>query len=121
MLLDIQMPGIDGYETCRRIRADERTAYLPVVMVTASGEQQRLSALESGADDFVTKPFNQAELLARVASLARIKRYHDTIHRQAGEHGEVGEKAPVDVVPDHVDDGILRDGGREVARGPEAD
>ena len=85
VLLDVVMPGMDGHEVCRRIRADERTAYLPVVMVTASGEQQRLSALESGADDFVTKPFNQAELLARVASLARIKRYHDTIHRQAGE------------------------------------
>ena len=54
-------------------------------MITASGEQQRLAALESGADDFVTKPFDQGELLARVASLARIKRYHDTIERQAAE------------------------------------
>ena len=85
VLLDILMPGMDGHEVCRRIRADERTAYLPVVMITASGEQQRLAALESGADDFVTKPFNQAELLARVSSLARIKRYHDTIRRQADE------------------------------------
>ena len=62
------------------------TEFLPVVMITASGREQRLAALEfGGADDFVTKPFDQAELLARVASLARIKRYHDTIRRQADE------------------------------------
>jgi len=79
------MPGLDGYEVCRRIRARERTAYLPVVMITASGGQQRLAALEAGADDFVTKPFDQSELLARVASLTRLKRYHDTIERQANE------------------------------------
>ena len=54
-------------------------------MITASGSQQRLEALEAGADDFVTKPFDQNELLARVASLARLKRYHDTIERQAAE------------------------------------
>ena len=85
VLLDVVMPGLDGYEVCRRIRARERTAYLPVVMITASGSQQRLEALEAGADDFVTKPFDQNELLARVASLARLKRYHDTIERQATE------------------------------------
>ena len=85
VLLDILMPGMDGYEVCRRIRADEATAYLPVVMLTASGAQQRLDALEAGADDFVAKPFDQSELLARVASLARIKRYHDTVRRQAAQ------------------------------------
>jgi class 3 adenylate cyclase/CheY-like chemotaxis protein len=85
VLLDVVMPGLDGYEVCRRLRARERTAYLPVVMVTASGGQQRLAALEAGADDFVTKPFDQSELLARVASLTRLKRYHDTIERQASE------------------------------------
>jgi class 3 adenylate cyclase len=85
VLLDILMPGLDGYEVCRRIRADEATAYLPVVMLTASGAQQRLDALEAGADDFVAKPFDQSELLARVASLARIKRYHDTVRQQAAQ------------------------------------
>ena len=85
VLLDILMPGIDGYETCRRIRANEATSYLPVVMVTASGQEQKLRAIEAGADDFVTKPFEQAELLARVRSLVRVKRYHDTIARQAAE------------------------------------
>ncbi|HET6561895.1 MAG TPA: response regulator [Marmoricola sp.] len=85
VLLDILMPGIDGYEVCRRIREQDHTAYLPVVMVTASGDEQKLKALEAGADDFLTKPINTSELLARVASLARIKRYQDTITRQSGE------------------------------------
>ncbi len=85
VLLDIVMPGMDGYEVCRRIREQSDTAYLPVVMVTASGDEQKVKALEAGADDFLTKPINQSELLARVASLARIKRYQDTIKRQADE------------------------------------
>ena len=79
------MPGIDGYEVCRRIRGAPETAFLPIVMITASGHQEKKRAIEAGADDFVSKPFDQSELLARVASLARIKRYHDTITRQAAE------------------------------------
>jgi class 3 adenylate cyclase/CheY-like chemotaxis protein len=85
VLLDVVMPDLDGYEVCRRIRADERTAFLPVVMLTAYDGQQRVAALEAGADDFVRKPFDQSELLARVASLARIKRYQDTIRAQRAE------------------------------------
>jgi adenylate cyclase len=85
VLLDIVMPAMDGYEVCRRIRANPETAYLPVVMLTASGDQEKIHAIEAGADDFVTKPFNQGELLARVASLVRVKRYQDTIQRQAAE------------------------------------
>ena len=85
VLLDILMPDMDGHEVCRRIRSTPATEFLPVVMITASGKEQRLSALQSGADDFINKPFDQSELLARVASLARIKRYHDTIKRQAAE------------------------------------
>jgi class 3 adenylate cyclase/CheY-like chemotaxis protein len=85
VLLDIVMPGIDGFEVCRRLRADDATRFLPVVMVTASGAQEKLAAIEAGADDFVTKPFDQHELLARVRSLLRIKDYHDTIEAQAAE------------------------------------
>ncbi|WP_193046424.1 response regulator [Mycolicibacterium baixiangningiae] len=85
VLLDIVMPGMDGHHVCRRIRQDPKTAFLPVVMITASGQQEKLAALLAGADDFISKPFDQGELLARVASLARLKRYHDTINRQAEE------------------------------------
>ena len=85
VLLDVLMPGIDGYEVCRRIRRNPVTAFLPVVMITASGDQEKVHAIEAGADDFVTKPFLPGELVARVASLVRIKRYHDTIERQSTE------------------------------------
>ncbi|HZB42136.1 MAG TPA: response regulator [Ilumatobacter sp.] len=85
VLLDILMPGMDGYEVCRRIRENPTTAFLPVVMITASDTAQKLRATEAGADDFVAKPFDQGELLARVKSLVRIKSYHDTIRRQSEE------------------------------------
>jgi class 3 adenylate cyclase/CheY-like chemotaxis protein len=85
VVLDILMPGMDGYEVCRRIRQDPGTAFLPVIMITASGEEEKIRAIEAGADDFVSKPFDQAELLARVRSLVRVKRYHDTIEHQADE------------------------------------
>jgi DNA-binding NarL/FixJ family response regulator len=89
VLTDVVMPEMDGYELCRRLRADPATRLLPVVMVTASGDREKVSALEAGADDFVQKPFNQAELLARVASLLRIKTYQDTIQDQATELAEL--------------------------------
>jgi class 3 adenylate cyclase/CheY-like chemotaxis protein len=85
VLLDILMPEMDGYAVCRAIRDDPATRFLPVVMITASGDQQKLAAIEAGADDFVTKPFDQAELVARVRSLVRLKHYHDTIETQAAE------------------------------------
>ncbi len=85
VLLDVLMPGIDGYEVCRSIRRNPATAFLPIVMITASGDQEKIHAIEAGADDFVTKPFLPRELVARVASLVRIKRYHDTIERQSKE------------------------------------
>src|SRR5688572_14073173 len=85
ILLDIQMPVMDGYEVCRRLRDDPTTLALPIVMITAAGDQEKLKALEVGADEFIAKPFNQAELLARVKSLLRIKSYHDTIEAQAAE------------------------------------
>ena len=88
ILLDIHLPGITGYEVCRRLRADPATRFLPVVMVTSSDREVRLDAIEAGADDFITKPFNHQELLARVRSLVRIKRYHDTIEAQKRELAE---------------------------------
>lgn len=79
ILLDIRMPGMNGHEVCRRIRSDPSTQALPVVMITSEGPDEKLTALEAGADDFILKPFDRNELLARVRSLLRIKQYHDTI------------------------------------------
>lgn len=88
VLLDIMLPGIDGYEVCRRLRADPKTSFLPVVMVTASGLPEKVKAIEAGADDFIAKPFDQPELLARVKSLLRVKTYHDESERQKAELAE---------------------------------
>ncbi len=82
------MPGMDGYEVCRRVRDNPATRLLPVVMITASGDQEKIKAIEAGADDFIPKPFNQPELLARVKSLLRVKEYYDTIQAQAAELAE---------------------------------
>ncbi|HLZ23703.1 MAG TPA: response regulator [Ktedonobacterales bacterium] len=85
VLLDVVMPRLDGYQVCRRLRTDPASSFLPVVMITASEHQERVRALEAGADDFIQKPIDQAELLARVKSLLRIKSYHDTVQAQADE------------------------------------
>ena len=86
VLLDVMMPGMNGYEVCKEIRAKEATRMLPVVRVTAlDPTKERTRGLEAGADDFLTKPINQPELLARVRSLLRIKHYHDKVESQASE------------------------------------
>jgi adenylate cyclase len=80
VLLDVVMPEPDGYAVCRALRAKDETAVLPVIMLTASLGPEKTKAIEAGADDFIPKPFNHDELFARVRSLLRIKRYHDTIN-----------------------------------------
>jgi adenylate cyclase len=85
VLLDVVMPGMDGYAVCSELRANEETAVLPVIMITSSIGHEKTQAIESGAGDFIPKPFNHHELLTRVKSLLRIKRYHDTIKLQAAE------------------------------------
>ena len=89
VLLDVMMPDMSGYEVCRAIRADPATAILPVVLVTALDDtEERVKGIEAGADDFLTKPIRQHELLARVRSLLRIKSFHDTIQLQAAQLAE---------------------------------
>jgi adenylate cyclase len=89
ILLDVVMPAMDGYAVCEALRANETNAVLPVIMVTSSMGPEKTKAIEAGADDFIPKPFNNHELLTRVRSLLRIKRYHDTIKAQAAELQEL--------------------------------
>jgi adenylate cyclase len=92
VLLDVMMPEMSGYEVCRKIREDPATGILPVVMVTSLDPgQERIRGLEAGADDFLTKPVNQAELLARVRSLVRVKQLYDTVQAQAAELAELNK------------------------------
>lgn len=76
ILLDVMMPGMDGFETCRRLRSDSKLRDVPVIIITSLDDQRsRLSGIESGADDFITKPFNRIELRARVRTITRLNRY----------------------------------------------
>ncbi len=86
VLLDVMMPGMSGFEVCQAIRANPARCMLPVVLVTAlDPAQERARGLDAGADDFLSKPVNQAELLARVKSLLRIKSLYDEVNRQRDE------------------------------------
>ncbi len=100
VLLDVMMPGMDGYETCRRLGDDPATAHIPVVMVTALGEpEERVRGLEAGADDFLTKPVEYDTLLARVRSLVRLKRMLDEWRARGETARALGLAAPEEVEP----------------------
>ncbi len=88
ILLDIMMPGMDGFEVCERLKANPRTTHIPVVMVTALDQpSDRVRGLKAGADDFLTKPVNDLQLVSRVKSLLRLKTLSDELRVRAGaEH-----------------------------------
>ena len=89
VLLDVVMPEMDGFEVCRRVRADSRHSMLPLVLVTAlDPHTERVRGLEAGADDFLSKPIHAPELLARVRSLLRGKQLYDRVQAQARELAE---------------------------------
>jgi adenylate cyclase len=84
VLLDVVMPGMDGYEVCRKIREQPETQLLPVVMVSAlDPEEERVKAIEAGANDFIAKPIKTAEVIARVRQLLEIRDLHETVRLQA--------------------------------------
>jgi len=86
VLLDIIMPGMNGYEVCRSIRRNPETEILPVVLVTSlDPAEERIHGLEAGADDFLAKPVNEQELLVRIRSLLRIKELYDTVQVQSAQ------------------------------------
>ena len=90
ILLDVMMPEMSGYEVCQKIRNNPATTLLPVIMVTALDPRtERMKGIEAGADDFISKPINMAELLARVCSLLRIRMLHEKVRAQAEELAEV--------------------------------
>jgi two-component system, cell cycle response regulator len=91
VLLDVMMPEIDGFEVCRRLKANPATAHLPIIMITASDRaQDRVLGLEAGADDFLTKPVNDLELLTRVRSLVRLKMLTDELRLRAATTRTIG-------------------------------
>lgn len=93
ILLDVMMPDMDGFETCRRLKADPATRHIPVVLVTAlDGREERIKGLEAGADDFVTKPIDDVVLLARMRSLTRLKSIMDELRSRE----ESGRRLGVD-------------------------
>lgn len=91
VLLDVMMPGMDGFEVCRRLKADPRTVHVPVVMVTALDQiSDRVKGLEAGADDFLTKPVNDTALVTRVKSLVRLKSLTDELRMRSQTNRDMG-------------------------------
>src|SRR5204863_5821052 len=86
ILLDIMMPKLDGIEVCRRLKADPALPFVPIIMVTAKADSKDVVAgLEAGGDEYLTKPVDQAALVARVKSMLRIKALYDTIQSLAAQ------------------------------------
>ena len=93
ILLDIKMPDIDGIEVCRRLKEEDKTRFIPIIMVTAF-EDRDVDAFVKGADDFVTKPFSLVELSFRVRSMLRIRHLTDDLQRSLAYIEELKKESP---------------------------
>jgi two-component system cell cycle response regulator len=109
VLLDVMMPGMDGFEVCRRLKMDSATAHIPVVMITALDQvSDRIRGLDVGADDFLTKPVNDLQLMTRVKSLVRLKTLTDELRLRAATTRNIGieellsRRAPDEMAPARV-------------------
>jgi two-component system cell cycle response regulator len=99
VMLDIMMPEIDGYQVTRELRHDSTTAEIPIIMITAlNGSEDKVRALECGADEFLTKPVNAAELLARTKSMLRLKQYRDQLNLRTRSEKAFGTREAPEVV-----------------------
>jgi two-component system cell cycle response regulator len=119
VLLDVMMPGMDGFEVCRRLKSDPRTAHVPVVMVTALDQpSDRVTGLEAGADDFLTKPVDDAALFARVRSLVRLKMMTDEMRMREETGQSMGLVDPAVTLNDSAPPGrilVIEDRAESVA------
>ena len=98
LLVDLVMPAMNGFDVTKAVRAHATWRHLPIIVITATGGADLVSALEAGADDFVPKPFDKNELLARVRSLLRVKSYYDTVERQREELSRFFSPAIADLI-----------------------
>lgn len=93
ILLDVMMPRMNGFQVCQKLKNGDATRFIPIIMVTALNElEDKIKGIEAGADDFICKPFNKLELLARVKSLLRIKHLHDQLEEKVRELETAHEK-----------------------------
>jgi two-component system cell cycle response regulator len=119
VLLDVMMPGMDGFEVCRRIKSNPKTAHVPVVMVTALDQpSDRVAGLEAGADDFLTKPVDDAALFARVRSLVRLKMMTDELRMRESTGQGMGLLDPAETLTENSQSGrilVIEDRAESVA------
>src|ERR671919_2167661 len=109
ILLDVMMPGKDGIEVCRELKADGDLPFMPVILVTAKADPDDIVAgLNAGGDEYITKPVDHAALVARVRSILRIKALHDTVQEQAAQLEDWNRKLEQRVVGELTLKGFVR-------------
>lgn len=118
LLLDVMMPGMDGYEVCRELKRNLATAHIPVIMLTAlTDQEERVRGLEAGADDFLSKPVDDATLFARLRALLRVKQVHDAWRLRADTARDLGLRQDAEGLPSVEGARVLVVPGREADHG----